>query len=94
MTTPQIIGIIIAFASLIIAFLGILISIRAEFRKNNQTILLGKIDEERRHSDNEQSIALLGQKITTLEKNIAARFEEINTHLHNIIIQIFNKSEV
>jgi hypothetical protein len=94
MTTLQIIGTFIAFASLIIAFLGILISIRAEFRRNHQNNLLSKIDQERRHSDNEQSVALLGQKISTLEHNIAARFDEINSHLHDIINQIFNKSEV
>jgi len=77
----ELIGLLAAILTLILALAGMYLAIKSEFRKSSEKMFSAKIADEKRHSVNERRIAILEERMNLSDTNIQFRLDEISTRI-------------
>ncbi len=75
---------ILPVLTILISFISIFIAIRNELKKNIDTVINSKLSDEKRHSNHENRLAIIEQKLQNLENSIHSRLESIEKRLTDI----------
>ena len=84
------ISVIAGTVSVIISIVGLFLAIRTELKKHNDSLLIAKIEEEKRYSRNEQRLALAEQRIKSCEAHLTKSLDEINSRIDELFNCFFN----